>query len=68
MTVSTRSQSKQSLFTSYNSNPIVTRSRSSNMMQFSQHEIEAANALIQLKFSNYTTKHPYFTRLSSSRR
>ena len=51
MTVSTRSQSKQSLFTSSNTDRIVTRSRSSIMKKnkYSRLELQAANALIQLK-------------------
>jgi len=77
MTVSTRSQSKQSSVTSSNTNRIVTRSRSSIMKKnkYSQLELQAANALIQLKSKSKsnstvqtetpTTNHHYFTRLNS---
>ena len=79
MTVSTRYQTKQSLFTSSNTNRIVTRSRSSIMKKnkYSQLELQAANALIQLKSKSNsksnstaqtetpTTNHHYFTRLNS---
>jgi len=79
MTVSTRSQTKQALFTSSNTDRIVTRSRSSIMKKnkYSQLELQAANALIQLKSKSKsksnstvqtetpTTNHHYFTRLNS---
>jgi hypothetical protein len=79
MTVSTRSQSKQSLFTSSNTHRIVTRSRSYNMKKkkYSRVELQAANALIQLNSTVHTetpttvqaetptTNHRYFTRLNS---